>query len=180
MGNAFRWSMAKIYYSKRREVITTPFESLLDIPATEIDGTLHDPLGKLLEGSKAILVVNVVSGWGMTKGSYTDLVQLYNEFKDKGFIILAFPSNSFENQEPGNEEAITAFCSSFNVQFPLFQKCLVNGPDAHPVFTYLRKNSALHNPATGETNEVQFSWSKFLLNKEGKVVSYLEPFQFPR
>ena len=54
--------MSKIYYSKRREVITTPYETLLDIPATDIDGVLHDPIGKLLEGKKAILIVNVVSG----------------------------------------------------------------------------------------------------------------------
>ena len=54
--------MAKIYYSKRRDMITTPYETMLDIPATEIDGTLHDPLGKMLEGYKAIMVVNVVSG----------------------------------------------------------------------------------------------------------------------
>ena len=54
--------MAKIYYSKRREVITTPYETLFDIPVTEIDGKLHDPIGKLLEGKKAILIVNVVSG----------------------------------------------------------------------------------------------------------------------
>ena len=54
--------LAKIYYSKRRDIITTPYETMLDIPATEIDGTLHDPLGKMLEGYKAIMVVNVVSG----------------------------------------------------------------------------------------------------------------------
>src|SRR3970040_756508 len=86
----------------------------------------------------AALIVNTASECGFTP-QYAGLEALYRKYKEKGFAVLGFPCNQFGRQEPGSEKEIQAFCEkNYGVTFPLFAKVNVNGPDAHPLFEYLK------------------------------------------
>lgn len=115
---------------------------------------------------KVILIVNVASECGFTS-QYEGLEKLYQTYKSQGFEILAFPSNQFGGQEPGNAEEIQNFCKvNFGVTFPLFEKIDVNGENTHPLYVFLKKE------ASGflGTETIKWNFTKFLINKEGKVV----------
>lgn len=115
---------------------------------------------------KTLLIVNTASFCGFTP-QYIGLNNLYNEFKDRGFIVLGFPCNQFGNQEPGNEEMIIEYCTTnYKIDFPLFQKIDVNGSKAHPLYKYLRKKA----PGILNTSIIKWNFTKFLVNKDGKVV----------
>lgn len=87
---------------------------------------------------KVLLIVNTASACGFTP-QYEGLQKLYDEYKEQGFEILAFPCNQFNNQEKGSDEEIKQFCDlNFNINFPLFKKVDVNGDNAHPLFTFLK------------------------------------------
>ena len=117
--------------------------------------------------NKVVLIVNTASKCGFTP-QFDELESLYNDYKDKGFIVLGFPCNQFGNQEPGTEVQIQEFCSlKFNVTFPLFKKVDVNGEDAHPIFTYLKEEA----PGLMGSKAVKWNFTKFLVNKEGKPVA---------
>ena len=89
---------------------------------------------------------------------------------------MAFPCNQFRDQEPGPESQIKAFArEKYGAQFPLFSKIEVNGPNAHPVYQYLRRNSELYNEAEQVAGEIPWNFAKFLVNAEGKVVKYWGP-----
>ena len=132
------------------------------ITVKDIDGksvNLADYKGKVL------LIVNVASYRGYTK-QYAGLEEIYNEYKSKGFEILAFPCNQFGQQEPGTNEEIRNFCSSkFDVSFRLFDKVDVNGKDKSPLYSVLTDNEV-----TGKA-DVKWNFEKFLIDKEGNVVS---------
>lgn len=113
---------------------------------------------------KAILIVNVASKCGHTP-QYKGLEQLYEKYKDKGFVILGFPANNFANQEPGTDQEIQKFCTlNYNVTFPMMSKVSVVGADIHPLFSYLTEKSPLPGP-------IKWNFSKFLINKQGHLVS---------
>ena len=120
-------------------------------------------LNKNYEG-KTLLVVNVASKCGFTS-QYTELEQIYKEYKDSGLEILAFPCNQFGAQEPGDAEEIKSFCSlTYDVSFPLFAKVDVNGDQTTPVYKYLKdKLSGLFG-----TKAVKWNFTKFLIDKNGK------------
>ena len=137
--------------------------------------TVHDFTVATPEGSKsladydgtALLIVNVASKCGLTP-QYTGLEELYRDAKDRGLEVLGFPCNQFGGQEPGTAEEIAEFCSvNYDVSFPLFAKVDVNGPDADPLFEYLR----------GETGGADIAWNfgKFLIGRDGTVVKRFEP-----
>ena len=136
---------------------------LPDIELKTIDArtlNLRDYAGKVL------LVVNVASHCGFTP-QYKDLQSLYEEFKDQGFQILAFPCNQFGAQEPGTAEQITNFCEAqFGVQFQLFEKTDVNGSSAHPLFTYLKEQA----PGILGTDSIKWNFTKFLIDKSGQKI----------
>ncbi len=119
---------------------------------------------------KTILVVNTASKCGLTP-QYTGLEQLYQKYKDKGFVILGFPCNQFGNQEPGDEHSIVNTClRNYGVTFPMFAKIMVNGSGTHPVFAYLKaKKGGLLGSA------IKWNFTKFLIDKEGKVVERFSP-----
>lgn len=133
--------------------------SLYDLKATRIDGSrenLSDFKGKVT------LVVNTASQCGYTP-QYTELQGLYERYKDRGFVVLGFPSNDFGGQEPGTEAEIQKFCSSkFGVSFPLFAKTKVVGEAKDPVYRFL-------TASTGGA-EVGWNFEKFLVNKDGLVL----------
>jgi glutathione peroxidase len=120
---------------------------------------------------KVVLVVNVASQCGYTP-QYEGLQALYTKFRDQGFVIAGFPANNFGGQEPGTNEEIGAFCKSkYGVTFPMFSKISVKGADQAPLYKYLTDKSA--NPKTG--GEIQWNFTKFLVDREGRVIQRFEP-----
>lgn len=115
---------------------------------------------------KVVLIVNTASKCGFTY-QYEGLESLYQEYKDKGLVILGFPCNQFGHQEPGAEAEIGAFCQkNYGVSFPMFSKIDVNGDDAAPLYKDL-KNA---KPGLLGTEGIKWNFTKFLVNKEGEVV----------
>ncbi|KAL5067800.1 hypothetical protein RYX36_018687 [Vicia faba] len=91
---------------------------------------------------KVLLIVNVASRCGLTSSNYTELSHLYENFKDRGLEVLAFPCNQFGMQEPGSNEEIKQFaCTKFKAEFPIFDKVDVNGPFTAPVYQFLKSSS---------------------------------------
>lgn len=151
------------------------------------DVSLKDFQGKVL------LIVNTATGCGFTP-HYEPLEAMYKEFRDKGFEILDFPSNQFANQAPGTDGEIHQFCTlKFGTEFPQFKKIDVNGDNADPLFAYLAsekpfvgfgkglKNAALkkfadmNNKKYGDKTYIGWNFTKFLVDREGKVIARFEP-----
>lgn len=126
--------------------------------------------GKVLSMSefkgKVVLVVNVASKCGHTK-QYAGLEELWKKYKDQGLVILGFPCNQFGGQEPGNDEQIREFCTlNYGVTFPLFSKIKVNGPDAIPLYPYLKEQA----PGEEGRKPIKWNFTKFLINRDGTVL----------
>lgn len=112
---------------------------------------------------KVCLIVNVASQCGYTK-QYKGLEELYRQYKDRGVVVLGFPSNDFGAQEPGSDAEIMTFCSTrYDVSFDMFSKVPVKGSAKVDLYKYLTETTS---------NEVQWNFNKFLVDKEGKVVKY--------
>ena len=121
---------------------------------------------------RTILLVNVASNCGFTK-QYSDLQKLYDKYKDKGFVVIAVPSNQFGGQEPGTNEQIKDFCeTNFNITFPITQKLDVKGNNAHPIYLWAQKNFG--NPAVPKWN-----FHKILINSDGKIEDTFASFTNP-
>jgi glutathione peroxidase len=119
---------------------------------------------------KVVLLVNVASQCGYTP-QYSALEAVYEKYKDHGFVILGFPANNFGAQEPGTNEEIKTFCTrKYSVTFPMYSKISVKGPDQAPLYTYLTKETG-----SGIAGEIQWNFTKFLVNRDGKVVQRFEP-----
>jgi len=118
-----------------------------------------------------LIIVNVASNCGLTDTNYKQLQQLYNKYSEKeGLRILAFPSNQFAGQEPGTSEEIQNFVKQYNVTFDMFEKINVNGENAHPLWKWLQtqKKGLI-------TNDIKWNFTKFIIDKEGKVVERFSP-----
>lgn len=137
-------------------------KSLYDFEVKSIDGSpvkLADYKGKVL------MVVNTASRCGFTS-QYKDLQDIYAKYQDKGFMVLAFPSNDFLGQEPGSNKDIKDFCeTNFNTKFPLFEKGPVKGDAIQPVFRYLTTDA---NPKM--TGSVSWNFEKFVIDRNGQLV----------
>lgn len=132
----------------------------------DIDG--HDVPLTQYKG-KVVLIVNVASKCGFTP-QYEGLEKLYQEYKSRGFVVLGFPANNFGGQEPGSESEIKAFCASkYGVTFPMFAKVSVKGADATPLYQQLA------GQGEGIGGEPKWNFTKFLLDREGRVVARYEP-----
>ncbi len=142
---------------------------------------------------KVLLIVNTATGCGFTP-HYEPLEAMYKDLKDKGFEILDFPCNQFANQAPGSEDEIHEFCTlKFGTDFPQFKKIDVNGETADPLFAFLAtekpfdgfgkgiKNAMLekfanmNNKKFGEKAYIKWNFTKFLVDREGKVIARFEP-----
>ncbi len=120
---------------------------------------------------KVLLIVNTASKCGFTP-QYEGLEKLYKDFHDQGFEVLGFPSNQFMHQEPGTDEQISDFCSmNFGVTFPMFSKVNVNGDDAHPLYRHMTEEA----PGLLGIKAVKWNFTKFLINRQGKVVKRFAP-----
>ena len=120
---------------------------------------------------KVLLIVNTASACGFTP-QYQELEQLYQRFKAKGLVVLAFPCNQFGAQEPGTDNEIQQFCQlNYGVSFPVMAKLQVNGPEASPVFAYLKDNAR----GLLKTRAIKWNFTKFLVNQQGEVVKRYAP-----
>ena len=161
--------------------------SIYDIPVKKITGeetTLAEYKGKVL------LVVNVASKCGLTK-HYEGLEKLYKEYADKGLVVLGFPANDFAGQEPGTDAEIKEFCSgTFGIQFPIFSKITVVGPEKHELYKLLTAAQPVatkaveqdwvevlkaHSLPINEAPELLWNFEKFLVAKDGTVTGRFVP-----
>ena len=117
-------------------------------------------------GGKVVLVVNTASKCGNTP-QYEGLEQLYDEYGDRGLVVLGFPSNDFFGQEPGTEEEIQEFCRlTFGVRFPMFEKVTVKEGEAHPFFEQL---------AAAAGTYPTWNFHKFLIGRDGRLIAEFSP-----
>jgi len=147
--------------------------NIYDFNVKDIDGkevSLSKYKGKVL------LIVNVASECGFTP-QYAGLEKLYQEYKDKGFMILGFPSNQFANQEPANDGKIKFFChENYDVHFDMFSKIDVNGEDASSLYKYLKKEQG----GFLWMDAIKWNFTKFLVDANGKVVDRFAPVTKPK
>jgi glutathione peroxidase len=137
--------------------------SIYDFSVNTIAG---QPLDLSTYKDKVLLIVNTASQCGFTP-QYQGLQALYDQYANQGLEILGFPCNQFGQQEPGSASEIQSFCETrFGVTFPLFEKVDVNGKDAHPLFQYLTKAA----PGLFGTETIKWNFTKFLVDRSGKVV----------
>ena len=139
-----------------------------DFAAESLDGkpvALGDYRGQVL------LIVNTASKCGFTP-QYEGLEALYRKHKDRGFAVLGFPCNQFGAQEPGDAAEIASFCSlTYEVSFPMFGKVDVNGPAAHPLYAFLKKQKKGLLGSEG----IKWNFTKFLIDRSGAVVERFAP-----
>ena len=136
--------------------------TLSDFAAETIDGR-EQPLTEYK--GQVVLVVNTASQCGFTP-QYGGLERLWDQYADDGFVVLGFPCNQFGSQEPGSEQQIGEFCrANYGVTFPMFAKVDVNGPDAHPLFQWLRREKG---GLLGD--RIKWNFTKFLVGRDGRVI----------
>jgi glutathione peroxidase len=120
---------------------------------------------------KVVLIVNTASQCGFTP-QYAGLEALWRKYKDRGFAVLGFPCNQFGKQEPGDADQIAKFCSlTYDVTFPMFAKIEVNGPNADPLFEFLKDAQ----PGLLGSQAIKWNFTKFLVDKHGKVNARFAP-----
>jgi glutathione peroxidase len=142
--------------------------------------SIYDFKAKALQGKNVelsayrgqpMLIVNTASKCGFTP-QYEGLEKLFEKHKDKGLVVLGFPCNQFGAQEPGSEEEIGVFCqANYGVTFPMFAKIDVNGANAHPLYNFLKGEKA----GILGTRNIKWNFTKFLVNREGKVAGRFAP-----
>jgi glutathione peroxidase len=135
--------------------------------------TLHDFEALSIEGKpahfstqrgKVMLIVNTASACGFTP-QFGGLEQLWQDYRDRGLVVVGFPSNEFGNQDPGSNEEIAGFCQrNYGVSFPMMAKVEVNGSAAHPLWKWLKSEA----PGLLGTEAVKWNFTKFLVGKDGR------------
>jgi glutathione peroxidase len=160
-------------------IILPIFSCNAETKQQERDKTMYDFSVKTIDGQEqslshykgnVVLIVNVASKCGFTS-QYKGLQELYNKYKNRGFVVLGFPCNQFLSQEPGTNDEIKHFCSiNYGITFPMFDKIDVNGDTAHPLYKYLTS-------AKGGfiTDSIKWNFTKFLVDRKGSVVKRYPP-----
>ncbi len=142
-------------------------ETIYDITARTLAGretSLREYAGKV------VLIVNVASKCGLTP-QYESLERTFESERERGLVILGFPSNQFGAQEPGTSEEIAAFCSTnYGVQFPMFEKIDVNGGARHPLYRLL-----VDAQPAGPRGDISWNFEKFLIARDGRIVARFAP-----
>ena len=173
-------------------VLSAGAQSIYDFKVKAQDGSevsLADYKGKVL------LIVNTATQCGFTP-QYKELEALYRKFQDKGLVILDFPCNQFGEQAPGTDAEIHAFCTGqYAISFPQFAKVQVNGPDAEPLFTWLKSQQGFkgfgggtkaqamdkllsqQDPDYANNPDIKWNFTKFLVDREGNIAARFEPTQ---
>lgn len=160
LGTGLMIGLPDVQAEQGGQLMAAKTTGLYDFTMDDIDGK---PVSLGQYKGKVLLVVNTASFCGNTP-QYTDLESMYEQYREKGFEILAFPANNFGQQEPGTNAEIKGFClTKYSVSFPLFSKISVKGSDKHPLYRYLTEQS----PFPGE---VEWNFQKYLVDRSGNVV----------
>lgn len=147
-------------YAKDEDITKSICSNGNDFTVRRLDTTVTDQLCQTYAG-KALLIVNTASRCGYTY-QYEGLEKMYQQYKDRGLVVIGFPSNDFAGQEPANETAIKNFCQlTYNVKFPMYSKTRVTGDSADPLYQALYNVSG-QRPA--------WNFHKYLINKKGQFV----------
>lgn len=137
----------------------------VDWPAVSLESIGGGPLPTADYAGKVVLLVNTASLCGFT-GQYKGLEALWRRYKDRGLVVLGVPSNDFGGQEPGSKEEIKRFCeASFDVTFPLADKQIVTGANAHPLYRWAAAQ-------TGMLGTPSWNFHKILIGRDGRVVDW--------
>ena len=145
---------------------------VFDFCATAIDGALVD---LSIYRGKVLLIVNTASKCGFTP-QYKGLQTLFEQYTERGLVVLGFPCDQFGHQEPGTETEINSFCElNYGVSFPLFAKIEGNGKDAHPLFAHLKAQA----PGLLGSEGIKWNFTKFLVDREGRTVARYAPATTP-
>ncbi|KAG5501837.1 hypothetical protein JKF63_04107 [Porcisia hertigi] len=132
----------------------------------------HQPYDLTQHKGHPVLIYNVASKCGYTKGGYETATTLYNKYKDRGFTVLAFPCNQFGGQEPGTEAEVKEFaCTRFKAEFPIMEKVKVNGENEHPLYKYLKGTCK----GILGTTAVKWNFTSFLVDQDGRAVHRFSP-----
>ena len=146
--------------------------SIYDFKVAGLDG--NDIDFSQYKGKK-IMIVNTASKCGNTP-QYAELEKLYEKYKERGFVILGFPCNQFNKQEPGTEAEIASFCKlNYGVTFPLFKKIDVNGKNTEPLYNFLKRQAK----GIFGSKKIKWNFTKFLIDRNGKVIKRFSPYKSP-
>jgi len=147
-------------------------QTIYDFTVADSSGnpvSLEDYRGKVL------LIVNTASKCGFTP-QYTQLQELYDQYNERDFVVLALPCNQFGGQEPGSNAEVQEFCQmNFGLSFPVMGKIDVNGKEQHALYTHLKSQAGgLFN------SKIKWNFTKFLVDREGQVVKRYAPIRKPK
>ena len=146
--------------------------TVYDFEALSIDG---QPAQLSSQRGKVILLVNTASACGFTP-QFGELERLWQDYRDRGLVIVGFPSNEFGGQDPGSNDEIASFCQlNYGVSFPMMGKVKVNGAQAHPLWKWLKTQA----PGVLGTEGIKWNFTKFLVGRDGRVVKRYAPNDSP-
>ena len=151
---------------------TSASSSVYDFDALSIDGK---PAHLSTQRGKVLLIVNTASQCGFTP-QFGGLEALWEKYRDKGLVVVGFPSNEFGKQDPGSNDEIASFCQvNYGVSFPMMSKVEVNGSSAHPLWKWLKGEK----PGLLGSEAIKWNFTKFLVGKDGKVLKRYAPTDTP-
>ncbi len=146
--------------------------TVYDFEALSIEGK---PAHLSTQRGKVLLIVNTASACGFTP-QFAGLEQLWRSYRDRGLVIVGFPSNEFGAQDPGTNDQIASFCElNYGVSFPMMAKVKVNGAEAHPLWKWLKAQA----PGMLGTEAVKWNFTKFLVGRDGTVLKRYAPNDAP-
>ena len=146
--------------------------SIYDFEALSIEGK---PAHLSTQRGKVLLIVNTASQCGFTP-QFGGLEQLWKDYRDRGLVVVGFPSNEFGSQDPGSNDEIASFCQlNYGVSFPMMAKVKVNGAQAHPLWKWLTSEAK----GILGTQAVKWNFTKFLVGKDGQVLKRYAPTDTP-
>jgi glutathione peroxidase len=146
--------------------------SLYDFDSVSIAGK---PAQFASQRGKVVLIVNTASQCGFTP-QFKGLEQLWNDYRERGLVVVGFPSNEFGAQDPGSNDQIASFCEmNYGVSFPMMAKVKVNGGDAHPLWAWLKGEK----PGLMGSEAVKWNFTKFLVGRDGQVIKRFAPNDAP-
>ena len=153
--------------------MSKPTQSIYDFSALSITGQRADLAS---QRGKVLLIVNTASACGFTP-QFAGLEDLWEDYRDRGLVVVGFPSNQFGSQDPGSNDEIASFCSlNYGVTFPMMAKVDVNGAQAHPVWQWLTSEA----PGLLGSQAVKWNFTKFLVGRDGKVIRRYAPTDKPQ